>query len=265
MPPRSILVVDDDRNIVQLVRMYLEKEGFRVVAAYDGGEALDLARSSQPDLVVLDLMLPGVDGLEVFQRIRRGSDVPIIMLTARTTEADKLEGLELGADDYVTKPFSPRELVARVRTVLRRAPGPDEPSGPEEVEVGPLIIYPRRRDVLLYDRPVNLTPTEFNLLRVMAMAPGQVLTRAQLIQKAFGHDFEGFERNVDVHITSLRRKLEADPGKGKLIKTVYGLGYKLEPDLKTSSRFQNPEAGGPKPAMRHSIHTDLRKGSKTDA
>jgi DNA-binding response OmpR family regulator len=186
MPPRSVLVVDDDRNIVQLVRMYLEKEGFRVAVAYDGGEALDLARSSQPDLVVLDLMLPGVDGLEVFSRIRRGSDVPIIMLTARTTEADKLKGLGLGADDYVTKPFSPRELVARVHAVLRRAPGSDEPSGPEEVAVGPLVIYPRRRDVVLHERRVSLTPTEFNLLKVLAMAPG-----------------------------------------------VYGLGYKLEPDLES--------------------------------
>jgi DNA-binding response OmpR family regulator len=131
----------------------------------------------------------------------------------------------------VTKPFSPRELIARIRAVLRRAPGADELAGPEELAIGPLVIYPRRRQVVVQDRPISLTPTEFNLLKVMALAPGQVFTRAQLIEKAFGYDFEGFERNVDVHITSLRRKLDAERGKNKLIKTVYGLGYKLEPDL----------------------------------
>jgi two-component system, OmpR family, alkaline phosphatase synthesis response regulator PhoP len=231
MARRRVLVVDDDRNIVQLVRMYLEKDGYQVGVAYDGEEALDTARAFKPDLVVLDLMLPGLDGLEICKRIRWDSDVPIIMLTARTTEADKLNGLDLGADDYVTKPFSPRELIARIRAVLRRAPGADELSGPEEVVIGPLVIYPRRRQVVVQDRPISLTPTEFNLLKVMALSPGQVFTRAQLIEKAFGYDFEGFERNVDVHITSLRRKLDADRGKNKLIKTVYGLGYKLEPDL----------------------------------
>lgn len=230
MPRRRILVVDDDRNIVQLVRMYLEKDGYQVAAAYDGEEALDCFRSFKPDLVVLDLMLPGVDGLEVCKRIRWQSDVPIIMLTARTTESDKLIGLDLGADDYLTKPFSPRELLARIRAVLRRAPGAEELSGPDELVVGPLVIYPKRRQVLVNQRSVALTPTEFNLLKVMASAPGQVFTRAQLIERAFGYDFEGFERNVDVHITSLRRKLEADIGKRKLIKTVYGLGYKLDPD-----------------------------------
>jgi two-component system, OmpR family, alkaline phosphatase synthesis response regulator PhoP len=228
VPRRRLLVVDDDHNIVQLVRMYLERDNYQISVAYDGDEALSAMRSFKPDLVVLDLMLPGVDGLEVCKRIRRDSDVPIIMLTARTTEADKLVGLDLGADDYVTKPFSPRELLARIRAVLRRAPGADELSGPEELAVGPLVIYPRRRQVIVQERPVKLTPTEFNLLNVMAMAPGQVFTRAQLIGKAFGHDFEGFERNVDVHITSLRRKLEADLGKTRLIKTVYGMGYKLE-------------------------------------
>jgi two-component system alkaline phosphatase synthesis response regulator PhoP len=231
MPRRRVLVVDDDRNIVQLVRMYLEKDNYQVSVAYDGEEALDAMRAFKPDIVVLDLMLPGVDGVEVCKRIRWDSDVPIIMLTARTTEAEKLFGLDLGADDYVTKPFSPRELLARMRAVLRRAPGAEELGGPEELAVGPLVIYPRRREVVVQERPVSLTPTEFNLLKVMAMAPGQVFTRAQLIGKAFGHDFEGFERNVDVHITSLRRKLEADMRKGTLIKTVYGTGYKLEPDV----------------------------------
>jgi two-component system alkaline phosphatase synthesis response regulator PhoP len=231
MARRRVLVVDDDRNIVQLVRMYLEKDGYQVEIAYDGEEALASARAFKPDLVVLDLMLPGLDGLEVCRQIRWDSGVPIIMLTARTTEGDKLTGLDVGADDYVTKPFSPRELIARIRAVLRRAPGADELAGPEELAVGPLVIYPRRRQVVVQDRPISLTPTEFNLLKVMALAPGQVFTRAQLIEKAFGYNFEGFERNVDVHITSLRRKLDADRGKNKLIRTVYGLGYKLEPAL----------------------------------
>jgi DNA-binding response OmpR family regulator len=223
------MVVDDDRNIVQLVRMYLEKDGYQVSVAYDGTEALEVARAFKPDLIVLDIMLPNVDGHEVCKRLRWESDVPIIMLTARTSESDKLIGLDLGADDYVTKPFSPRELLARIRAVLRRAPGSDELNGPEEVNVGPLTIYPRRRQAVIEERPIQLTPTEFNLLKVMAGAPGQVFTRAQLIERAFGYDFEGFERNVDVHITSLRRKLDAG-SRGKLIKTVYGLGYKLEPD-----------------------------------
>jgi DNA-binding response OmpR family regulator len=230
MARRRVLVVDDDRNIVQLVRMYLEKDGYQVAVGYDGEEAIDVARAFKPDLVVLDLMLPKIDGLEVCRRIRWTSDVPIIMLTARTTEPDKLTGLDAGADDYVTKPFSPRELLARIRAVLRRAPGSDELNGPEELRIGPVLMYPRRRQVMVSDRQISLTPTEFNLLKVMALSPGQVFTRAQLIEKAFGYDFEGFERNVDVHITSLRRKLESDLGRGALIKTVYGLGYKLEPD-----------------------------------
>ena len=230
MARRRVLVVDDDRNIVQLVRMYLEKDGYQVAVGYEGEEALDLVRSFKPDLVVLDLMLPNVDGLEVCKRIRWESDVPIIMLTARTTETDKLFGLDLGADDYVTKPFSPRELLARIRAVLRRAPGSDELSGPDELAVGPVVIYPRRREVAVSGQAVRLTPTEFNLLKIMAISPGQVFTRAQLIERAFGYDFEGFERNVDVHITSLRRKLDAGSSRGRLIRTVYGLGYKLEPD-----------------------------------
>jgi DNA-binding response OmpR family regulator len=234
MPRRRILVVDDDRNIVQLVRLYLEKDGYQVSVAYDGEEALNLVRTFRPDLIVLDVMLPGVDGLEICKRLRWESDVPIIMLTARTTETDKLFGLDLGADDYVTKPFSPRELLARIRAVLRRT-GSDELSGPDELAIGPLLIYPKKRQVVVHDHEVTLTPTEFNLLKVMALAPGQVFTRAQLIEKAFGYDFEGFERNVDVHITSLRRKIEPDGGKRKLIKTVYGLGYKLEPDEEISN------------------------------
>ena len=222
---RRVLVVDDDENIVQLVKMYLERDGYQVWTAHDGTEALHEHRRARPDVIVLDLMLPGISGLDVCREVRRDSSVPIIMLTARTTEADKLTGLDLGADDYVTKPFSPRELLARIRAVLRRVPGANE-AGPEEIVVGPLTLYPRRFQAELEGKPVRLTPTEFNLVRTMAEAPGQVFSRAQLIEKAFGYDFEGFERNVDVHVTSLRRKLEK--GSARLIKTVYGLGYKIE-------------------------------------
>ena len=225
MSRRRVLVVDDDENIVQLVKMYLERDGYQVWCAFNGPEGIETARQVRPDIVVLDLMLPGVDGLDVCREIRRDSSIPIIMLTARTTESDKLTGLDLGADDYVTKPFSPRELLARMRAVLRRVAGAND-NGPDEIVVGSLTLYPRRFQAEVSGRPVRLTPTEFNLLRTLAQAPGQVFSRAQLIEKAFGYDFDGFERNVDVHVTSLRRKLES--GGTRFIKTVYGLGYKLE-------------------------------------
>jgi two-component system alkaline phosphatase synthesis response regulator PhoP len=225
VPRRRVLVVDDDENIVQLVKMYLERDGYQVWCALDGMAGIEEYRHSRPDVVVLDLMLPGMGGLDVCREIRRESSVPIIMLTARTTEADKLVGLDLGADDYVTKPFSPRELLARIRAVLRRIPGTND-LGPEEILVGSLTLYPRRFQAEVNGKPIRLTPTEFNLIRTLAEAPGQVFSRPQLIEKAFGYDFEGFERNVDVHVTSLRRKLEASGT--RFIKTVYGLGYKLE-------------------------------------
>jgi DNA-binding response OmpR family regulator len=217
--------VDDDENIVQLVKMYLERDGYQVWSAFDGAAGLEEFRRARPDVIVLDLMLPGMGGLDVCREIRRESNAPIIMLTARTTEADKLVGLDLGADDYVTKPFSPRELLARIRAVLRRVPGTND-LGPEEIVVGPLTLYPRRFQAEVNGKPIRLTPTEFNLIRTLSEAPGQVFSRPQLIEKAFGYDFEGFERNVDVHVTSLRRKLEASGT--RFIKTVYGLGYKLE-------------------------------------
>jgi len=220
-----VLVVDDDENIVQLVKMYLERDGYQVWCAFDGPNGLIEFRRNRPDVIVLDLMLPGLGGLDVCREIRRESNAPIVMLTAKTTEADKLIGLDLGADDYVTKPFSPRELLARIRAVLRRVPGTND-LGPEEIVVGPLTLYPRRFQAEVDGKPMRLTPTEFNLIRTLAEAPGQVFSRPQLIEKAFGYDFEGFERNVDVHITSLRRKLEASGT--RFIKTVYGLGYKLE-------------------------------------
>ncbi len=238
---RRVIIVDDDENIVHLVRMYLERDGYQVWSAHDGAEGVELARQTRPDVIVLDLMLPGMDGLAVCRELRRGSNVPIVMLTARSTESDKLTGLDLGADDYVTKPFSPRELLARIRAVLRRVPGAAD-QGPEQIIVGPLTLYPRRFQVELGGRPVRLTPTEFNLIRAMAEAPGQVFSRPQLIEKAFGYDFEGFERNVDVHITSLRRKLDAASNGARLIKTVYGLGYKLEVDAGAAHADSSPES-----------------------
>jgi len=222
---RIILVVDDDRKLVELVKLYLEKDGYRVLVAYDGQEALKLARSKRPDLIILDLMLPQVDGLDVCHILRQESKVPIIMLTAKTTEQDKIIGLDLGADDYVTKPFSPRELLARVRAVLRRVEGEE---GPEELVFEKLKIDFRSYEVKVGDRVVNLTPTEFKLLEVMAKAPGQVFTRLQLIHSALGYDFEGFERTIDSHIKNLRKKIEPNPQLPSYIKTVYGVGYKFD-------------------------------------
>jgi DNA-binding response OmpR family regulator len=227
MPKRRVLLVDDDENIVKLVSMYLEKDGYRVDSANDGRDALTLFRRTKPDIVVLDLMLPEIDGLSVCRTIREQSEVPIIMLTARTTENDKLVGLDQGADDYVTKPFSPRELLARVRAVLRRAPG-DDSSGPVELRHGDLVLNLREHVAYVRGEQVPLTPTEFSLLQSMMRSPGQAFTRGQLIERAFGHDFEGFERNVDVHINSLRKKVEPQPGEPSYIKTVYGVGYKLD-------------------------------------
>lgn len=224
MAGKRVLVVDDDVKTVELVKLYLNRDGYRVLTAYDGVEALRLAREGHPDLIVLDLMLPGIDGLEVCHTLREESDVPIIMLTARTTDEDKLAGLELGADDYVTKPFSPRELAARVRAVLRRLPGE---RGPVEIQHGELTVDFVKYEAFLAGRSLNLTPTEFKLLGVLVKEPGKVFNRAQLIEKAIGHDFEGFDRTIDVHILNLRRKLEPDPYHPRYLKTVYGAGYKL--------------------------------------
>ncbi len=224
MAGKRVLVVDDDVKTVELVKLYLNRDGYRVLTAYDGVEALRLAREGHPDLIVLDLMLPGIDGLEVCRTLRAESDVPVIMLTARTTDQDKLEGLDIGADDYVTKPFSPRELAARVRAVLRRFPGE---RGPDEIKCGQLTVSFLRHEASLAGRPLDLTTVEFKLLGVLAKEPGRVFSRAQLIEKALGYDFEGFDRTIDVHILNLRRKLELDPSHPRYIKTVYGVGYKL--------------------------------------
>ncbi len=225
MAGKKVLVVDDDVKTVELVKLYLERDGYRVITAYDGVEALRQAREGHPDLIVLDLMLPGMDGIEVCRTIRTESDVPIIMLTALTTDQDRLTGLDSGADDYVTKPFSPKELAARVRAVLRRLPGERVP---EKIEQGALTLNFFKHEAVLSGKALDLTPVEFKLLGVLAREPGRVFSRAQIIEKAFGYDFEGFDRTIDVHILNLRRKIEMDPRHPKYIKTVYGAGYKLQ-------------------------------------
>jgi two-component system alkaline phosphatase synthesis response regulator PhoP len=224
MTGKRVLVVDDDVKTVELVKLYLNRDGYKVLTSHNGIEALRLAQEAHPDLIVLDLMLPGMDGLEICRTIREDSDVPIIMLTARTTDEDKLAGLGLGADDYVTKPFSPRELAARVRAVLRRLPGE---RGPDEIKYGKIRVDFRKHEAFLDDEAMSLTPVEFKLLGVMVKEPGRVFSREQLIEEALGYDFEGFNRTIDVHILNLRRKLETDPGHPKYIKTVYGTGYKF--------------------------------------
>jgi DNA-binding response OmpR family regulator len=222
---RKILVVDDDKKMVELIRLYLERDGYRVLPAYDGRQALDLARQRAPDLIVLDLMLPAVDGLDVCRILRAESKVPIIMLTARTTEDDKLLGLDLGADDYVTKPFSPRELVARVRAILRRAVV--EETGPPQVRFGDLLVDFRRHEARLGDAPLHLTPKEFKLLEIFTREPGRAFSRIELLEKVFGFDYEGLERTVDVHVMNLRKKIEPDATQPTYIQTVYGMGYKF--------------------------------------
>lgn len=225
---RKILVVDDDQKLVDLVKLYFEKDDYQVLEAYDGIKALELFRQREPDLIVLDLMLPKMDGLKVCRRIRQESDVPIIMLTAKTSEQEKIEGLDLGADDYVTKPFSPGELLARVRAVLRRA---EEREGPAEITYGDLTVNFHRHDVFLADERVELTPTEFKLLATLIKQPGRAFDRVQLIHAALGYEYEGFERTIDVHIKNLRKKIEPHPQDPIYIKTVFGIGYKFEYDL----------------------------------
>lgn len=226
---KKVLVVDDDAKTVELVKLYLKRDGYNVIVAYDGVEGLRLARESHPDIVVLDIMLPGMSGLEVCRILRRETEVPIIMLTARTTENDKLVGLDSGADDYVTKPFSPRELAARVRAILRRLPDESASRGPAEIKNGELILNFDRHEAFLAGQPLSLTPIEFKLLGVLVKEPGRVFSRAQLIEKVLGYEFNGFDRTIDVHILNLRRKLEADSSQpaSSYIKTVYGSGYKF--------------------------------------
>ncbi|MFA5078332.1 MAG: response regulator transcription factor [Dehalococcoidia bacterium] len=224
MSSRKILVVDDDAKTVSLVKMYLERDGHSVLTAYDGPEALRIFREHLPHLVVLDVMLPGIDGVEICRTLRAESDVPIIMLTARTRDEDKMTGLDTGADDYVTKPFSPGELAARVRAVFRRLPAE---RGPAEIKYGSFYLNFPKREATLNNKKLNLTSIEFKILAAFLREPGRVFDRVEIIDKAFGYDFESFDRAIDVHIHNLRRKIEPDPKHPRYIKTVYGAGYKL--------------------------------------
>ncbi|MBM4429730.1 MAG: response regulator transcription factor [Chloroflexi bacterium] len=222
---KTILVVDDEAGIVRVVRDYLEKAGFTVITAYDGSTALVQFRQARPDLVVLDLNLPGMDGLDVARAIRQIGNTPIIMLTARVDEADRVAGLELGADDYVSKPFSPRELLARVRAVLRRTES--QPPLQSLVRVGDLTIDRDKRQVTLSGVRIELTSLEFDLLLTLASYPGRVFSRMELLERVQGVAYEGYERTVDVHVKNLRKKLEADPRNPRYIQTVYGAGYRF--------------------------------------
>lgn len=233
---RKILVVDDERTIREVVRRYLELEGFVVMEAETGPQALSILQDNRPDLIVLDIMLPGVDGFSITRRLRSASDysplsidgdIPIILLTARTNEVDRVAGLELGADDYVTKPFSPRELVARVKAVMRRSIAAEvESEAP--IEFGGLYLDPRSRSVSVDDKGVTLTAKEFDLLWFLLRHPRQVFTRQQLLDGVWGYEFYGDESTVTVHVRRLREKLEPNPSKPSYIQTVWGVGYKFE-------------------------------------
>jgi len=226
----KILVVDDEAKIVKLVRSYLEQGGFSVVEAGDGQTALIQARREKPDLVVLDLGLPGIDGLEVARILRREGNIPIIMLTARIEDTDKIVGLELGADDYITKPFNPREVVARVRAVLRRSAAAAEPL-PGTLSAGPLVLDQAGHTATLDGRLLDLTPTEFDLLAILLQNPGRAFSRLELLDRVQGDAYEGYERTIDAHIKNVRAKLGDDPRHPRFIQTVFGVGYKLGVDL----------------------------------
>jgi two-component system alkaline phosphatase synthesis response regulator PhoP len=223
--PQRILIVDDERKLVHGLVGYFRDAGFETLTAYDGRAALDIARREQPDLIVLDLMLPEIDGLEVCRQLRRTSAVPIMMLTARVEEADRLIGLELGADDYIVKPFSPREVIARARAVLRRTSGALEPA--KELRVGNVALNLDRRSVHAAGQLVELTPTEFELLAALMRNAGRPLSRSQLLDATQGDAYAGYERTIDAHIKNLRRKIEADPSNPTYILTVFGFGYKF--------------------------------------
>jgi len=223
---QTILVVDDEPEIVRFVRAYLEDAGYRVVTASDGQQALFVARHEKPDLVILDLLMPGMDGWDFIRRYRRERDTPVIMLTARVEETDQVVGLELGADDYVTKPFSPRALVARVRAVLRRAQGQLTPSA--VLRGGDIVLDHEAHTVVTGGREAHLTPAEFNLLQVLMTTPGRVFTRAELLDRVLGDEVYVFERTIDAHVKNLRRKIEPDPAHPRHIITVRGVGYKFD-------------------------------------
>ena len=225
----TVLVVEDEMKIRDLVRAYLEREGLAVVTTGSGAEAIAMAASTRPDLVVLDLRLPDVPGEEVAREIRATSSVPIVMLTAKAAEEDRIRGLELGADDYLTKPFSPRELVLRVQAVLRRSvsEGGAHSGGVVSFGSGELVIDDSRHEVTVRGTPVELTPTEWGVLVALATTPGRVFSRLELVNRVRGYEFEGYERTVDSHVKNLRRKVEADPHQPRVVETVLGVGYRL--------------------------------------
>ena len=224
---QQVLVVEDDFKTANIVRAYLEKDGYRVATVHDGREGLAAARDNPPDLIVLDLLLPGLSGIDVCRTLRSESTVPIIMLTALSTVPDRLNGLGLGADDYVTKPFSPRELVARVRAVLRRAEEQRDGGESEILSFGDVTLDLEQCLLSVRGQRAHLTPREFKILTVLMREPGRVFSRSQLVEKALGYDFDGMDRTVDVHILNLRRKIEQDPIRPQYIRTVYGMGYKF--------------------------------------
>jgi DNA-binding response OmpR family regulator len=227
---RRILVVDDNPKITEVLSAYLAAEGFEVEVAADGPSAIAAVDREPPDLALLDIMLPGVDGVELTRRFQREHDLPVILVTARSDEIDRLIGLEVGADDYVTKPFSPREVVARVKAVLRRLDKACPPPSAEQVlRVGDLEVDPARRSVSVHGEPIELTRTEFDMLETLAAHPGRVYSRMQLMEAAQGDAFEGYERTVDAHVKNIRRKLGDDPRSPRYVQTVFGVGYKLEP------------------------------------
>jgi len=225
---RTILVVDDNPKIVEVLDAYLRADGFDVVTAADGPAALAAVQAHRPDLALLDIMLPGIDGLELTRRFQREHDLPVILVTARIEEIDRLIGLEVGADDYIGKPFSPREVVARVKAVLRRIDRAPADGDTATLRVGDMTVDPDSRTVELAGSPITLTRTEFDLLTVMAARPGRVYSRMQLMEAAQGFAFEGYERTIDAHVKNLRRKLGDDPKEPRYIQTVFGVGYKLE-------------------------------------
>ncbi len=223
---KKVFVIDDEPQIVKVLKAYLEKAGYQVVTTSDGKTALSIFQRERPDFLILDLNLPGMDGLDICKAIRRDSNVPILMLTARVEEADRLIGLELGADDYVLKPFSPREVVARVKTIFRRAAA--EPAKTDVIQVGDLIIDLGQHTVNLAGKQIDLTPTEFEILATLAKQPKRVFSRLQIMELAQGDAFEGYERTIDAHIKNIRLKLEPNPRRPVYIQTVFGLGYKLD-------------------------------------
>ncbi len=224
MSQKSVLIVDDDVKLVELLAVYFQKDGFIVYTAYDGLDALQAARKKQPDILVLDLMLPGMDGWDICRTLRKESEMPILMLTARDEESDRLVGLEIGADDYVTKPFSPKEVVARVKAILRRTRGTTGKA--VQLRMGEIVVDLEQYQVTKGGEPVELTPTEFKIVELLAGNPGRVFSRLQIVEQTQGYSFEGYERTIDSHIKNLRRKLEDNPREPVYILTVYGVGYR---------------------------------------